>query len=312
MTIMRNNDSDVAIKDGMFMVVDFETTGLFEKSKPDKKVGVVEASWVLCSLQQGIVDYGFSLIDEGMDIEQGAEYTHRISKEMLSGSPSWDEYKDEMLKDNVVYVAHNAQFDSRFLDTGTDWLCSLNLVRKAYKTYTCHKNEFMFRNLELVDKIPRDIKENMVLKFAPKKIVDLIVKSGNSPSDYFDSVMMHRALPDAIVTATVLLHVLELVVDNGDEDLTVNDLIWNINRPKLMDTCPLPKYKGQPWENTDESYLMWILNGNGVDVNNWDRELAFTANVHLNLKRREDRLDDWYVDRADIVEYVEEYMEGVA
>jgi DNA polymerase-3 subunit epsilon len=92
-----------------FVVVDVETTGLSPTS--DR---IVEIALVRVEGGQ-VVDEWATLVDPGRD--PGPTFVHHITADMLSGAPTFADVAGEILSrlDGAVAVAHNAQFEERFI-----------------------------------------------------------------------------------------------------------------------------------------------------------------------------------------------------
>jgi len=129
------------------VVIDFETTGL----SPGYGDRTIEVGAVLLSNNQ-IVDRYQSLMNPDMKISSFIEDYTGISNKMLSKAPK---IKDVMkqLKTFIAdhhLVAHNASFDSRFLDAElnrinhkrkNEFACSMLTSRRIYQDAPNHKLE---------------------------------------------------------------------------------------------------------------------------------------------------------------------------
>lgn len=133
------------------VVIDFETTGL----SPNLGERAIEVGAVLLSNNQ-IVDRFQSLMNPGKRISGFIEDYTGITNKMLSSAPSIAEAMGE-LKNFIGshhLVAHNASFDSRFLDAEFDrikhkrnneFACSLLISRRIYPEAPNHKLETLVR-----------------------------------------------------------------------------------------------------------------------------------------------------------------------
>ncbi|HJM28180.1 MAG: 3'-5' exonuclease [Acidimicrobiales bacterium] len=111
---MRHNPS--AFNETRFACLDFETTGFSSRTNR-----VVEVAVVI--VENGIIGESWTtLINPGNDHELGASHVHGIKREWLSDAPSFSEIAGDMYKqlDQSVIVAHNADFDLRFLHAEMD------------------------------------------------------------------------------------------------------------------------------------------------------------------------------------------------
>ena len=94
-----------------FACLDFETTGFSSRSNR-----VVEVAIVI--VENGAIGESWTtLVNPGDDHELGASHIHGIQREWLSNAPSFNEIAGDLYKrlDQSVIVAHNADFDLRFL-----------------------------------------------------------------------------------------------------------------------------------------------------------------------------------------------------
>ena len=94
-----------------FACLDFETTGFSSRSNR-----VVEVAIVI--VENGAIGESWTtLVNPGDDHELGASHIHGIQREWLSKAPSFNEIAGDLYKrlDQSVIVAHNADFDLRFL-----------------------------------------------------------------------------------------------------------------------------------------------------------------------------------------------------
>ena len=162
------------------IVIDFETTGL----SPGYGDRTIEVGAVLISNDQ-IVERFQSLMNPEMRISSFIEDYTGITNRMLSSAPS---IKEVMLKLKTFLaqhhlVAHNASFDSRFLDA--------ELERINHK----RKNEFACSMLTSRRLYPE----------APNHKLETLVRYKNLKTDG----VHHRALADAEMTAHLWIRMIE-------------------------------------------------------------------------------------------------------
>lgn len=133
------------------VVIDFETTGL----SPNLGERTIEVGAVLVSGNQ-IVDRFQSLMNPGKRISGFIEDYTGISNKMLATAPSIAEAMGRLkgFIGNHQLVAHNASFDSRFLDAefarikhqrNNEFACSLLISRRLYPEAPNHKLETLVR-----------------------------------------------------------------------------------------------------------------------------------------------------------------------
>ena len=138
-------------------VIDFETTGM----SPDLGDRATEVAVVIVAHGQ-IVDRYQSLMSTGAFISSFIEELTGISNEMIRNARPAAQVMGELAKfvGNIPLVAHNASFDSRFLDaewarTGhrrqAEFACSMLLARRIYPAALNHKLGTLVSHLELPD-----------------------------------------------------------------------------------------------------------------------------------------------------------------
>ena len=166
-------------------VIDFETTGL----TPNYGDRTIEVGAVLISDNQ-IVDRFQSLMNPKMKISGFIENYTGITNNMLSKAPDINDVMKKLKSfiSNHHLVAHNASFDSRFLDA--------ELSRINHK----RKNEFACSML-----ISRRIYQD-----APNHKLETLVRYKNLKTDGIH----HRALADAEMTAHLWLRIIQDIKAN--------------------------------------------------------------------------------------------------
>lgn len=133
------------------VVIDFETTGL----SPGYGDRIIEVGAVLISDGQ-IVDRFQSLMNPGMKVSSFIEEYTGISNRMLTSAPSIRDVMPRLKKflSRHYLVAHNASFDSRFLDAElerinhkrlNEFACSMLTARRLYPEAPNHKLETLVR-----------------------------------------------------------------------------------------------------------------------------------------------------------------------
>lgn len=137
------------------VVLDFETTGL----SPQQGDRAIEIGAVLIE-NNVIVDRFQSLMNPGMRISRFIEEYTGITNAMLSSAPPVAKVMDTFsaFMGQHHLVAHNASFDSRFLDAELqrisrqrcrEFACSLLLSRRLYPELPSHSLEALVRSKNL-------------------------------------------------------------------------------------------------------------------------------------------------------------------
>jgi len=133
------------------VVLDFETTGL----SPNYGDRAIEIGAVLIENNQ-IVDRFQSLMNPGMKISSFIEGYTGITNKMLSDAPTIAEAMQKFASFIAQHhlVAHNANFDSRFLDAELqrinqqrrqEFACSMLISRRLYPESPSHSLETLVR-----------------------------------------------------------------------------------------------------------------------------------------------------------------------
>ena len=212
----------------MICVVDTETTGL----DPEKDSVVELAVVVVDPDARGIVDTFEALVAPTSLMGLEARAAHHIRDDMLTHARSLLDvaYTSPLAsRDDITHLAaHNAAFDSQFIKTDTPWLCTYRIAMHLWPEAPRHTNSVLRYFLEGLDDELRATALGEEIMCQPP----------------------HRALPDAWVTAHILLRQLELRTIEELAELTV--------QPVLLKTVKFGKHKGEAWADLPKSYLHWI------------------------------------------------------
>lgn len=121
-----------------FSVVDVETTG-FSPARGDRIIEIAIAR----VLSDGTIEDEFCTLVNPQGRDVGPTFVHHITNEHVRNAPTFSEIADEVLRrlSGTVVVAHNAQFEERFLDselgltgiTGAQFpaLCTMQLAQQV-------------------------------------------------------------------------------------------------------------------------------------------------------------------------------------
>jgi len=124
-----------------WIVLDTETSGLGPEDGP------CEIAWQEINENLEVVHEVYSLIDPQVRISPDAAGIHGITDEQVKDAPTLDEFFHEVVgnpftTEPVTVIAHNAQFDAKFVKpyiTEMDTLCTLRLARHVYPDAPNHK-----------------------------------------------------------------------------------------------------------------------------------------------------------------------------
>ncbi len=195
------NDS---LLDSTYVVFDLETTG-FNAGGEDSiiEIGAVK-------IQDGmIIDRYDRLINPGKEISERITNVTNITNEMLKGKPNEEDTVKEFIEwvGNLPMVAHNAKFDTSFLEM-------------AYKKYNLGE----YKNT-VIDTL--ELSRTMDNTFA-RHSLSALVKRYNVP---FDEDAHHRADYDAEGTALVFAKMLKKLNDRNFE--LISDLDKLVSKDEI-------------------------------------------------------------------------------
>lgn len=197
-----------------FTVLDFETTGLDPQVDKPVEVGLVyvEGGKIVESVEQ--------LIDPEVKIPPMASATHHLTKADVEGCPPFDHVRKVLGLDEIgPLVAHNTRFDAAFLghDPST-WIDTLRLSKWLWRDLESYSLQFLryYMNLDVDDM----------------------------------GIPAHRALGDALVTASLALRIFD---ELEDDPYTVQE------QPIRQTVCRFGnKYRNWYWSDVPGSYLDWM------------------------------------------------------
>lgn len=219
----------------MFRLIDLETTGF----EPDEDE-IVEIASVDLDNSGNVFNPMEHLVNPGFPIPAESSAVHHIIDEDVKNALKLDAVLPHYKSDTFTFVAHNAKFERAFLSALGDvpWLCTYKAAARIWPEAPSHSNQ--------------------VLRYWLKLEVDR------------DVGMPHRALPDCLVTAQLLLRLLDKA--------SLEDMLRWTNMPVLKRKCGFGKHVGQLWSEVPKDYLQWIVR-NGT----FDEDTLYTAKVHLGL-----------------------------
>ena len=207
------------------IIADSETSGL-HNPRP------VEIAWVECDHDLNIIHRVESLIDPECAISPGASGVHGITYDMVADQPTMLEFftyvQDDPFKDgDVVFIAHNAQFDLPMFRTYIANLdmtvCTLKLARRIYPDAENHKLQTLRYTFGL------------------------------------DAGGAHRAMGDVITTHSLLK---QMVKDTG---MSFMELAAWVNQPQLVERIGFGKHKGSKLKDLPTNYINWLLKEANID-----------------------------------------------
>lgn len=203
------------------LVIDTETTG--PDPDQDEPVEVASVFVVYQPTVAFVQDYACSLVRGERPISLEAMAVHHITK--AERARGIDEVR---LPRADYYVAHNAEFDRRVLRGATPedapWICTWRCARHLWEDAPSHKNQ--------------------VLRYWLPGLNDEV---SSAPAMQLPP---HRALPDAWVTAHVLMRLLALRSPEELRALT--------EQPVLLRRVRGGELDGTEWSRAPLSYCRWM------------------------------------------------------
>jgi exodeoxyribonuclease X len=227
-------------------VIDFETTGIpeeehaevIELGRYDVDLGTHEIGrpWSSLCLPRG-------------PIPAVAKAAHHITEDDVADAPQarelWDQFFDGLSSHDVL-VAHNAKFEQHFCqfyfhkDAKIAWVDTYKVARVVWPDAPTHSNQGLryWLGLEL---------------------------------DRAQAMPPHRALPDAYVTAHILVRLLA--------EKTIEEMVHISKYPALLKIMNFGKHKGMTFEAAPIDYLEWIR-----DKSDMDEDTKFSAKYWVSKR----------------------------
>lgn len=258
------------ISNVLFRVVDTETTGVDPEHDRIVEMGFVDLVPAQVNDEHALRfvrhDSAFSwLADPGIEIPPEAKAVHHITNGMVAGCPPPERTVSDLTMsdggalgvEDIVFVAHNADFDRSMLEAagfpkGETWLCTYRLALHLWPDAPSFKNE--------------------VLRYW--RGYDTLPWVG----------IAHRAEHDVQVTALLLAEMLEALGKIGVS--TVEELIAFAQKPAILrGKMKFGKHRDRTWEEVarqDPGYLEWMLR---QPPGSWDVDQIATIKHHLGAHR---------------------------
>lgn len=208
-----------------YILGDCETTG----STPADRC--CELAWAELDDDLQVIDRQYSLIDPEMRISASASGVHGLTNMDVAEAPTMDEFFNIVLQrpldGNVLLIAHNVAFDSRYfrpyIKSLVGELCTLRLARRMWPEAENHKLLTLAYHLDLA--------------------------RGTS----------HRAAGD-VETCLDLLR--KIVAKSGK---CLLELASESMQPVFVETMPFGKHKGVSLKKLPRTYVHWLLGLDNLD-----------------------------------------------
>lgn len=204
---------------------------------------------------------GSALVNPGRPIPPETSAIHNLIDSDIADAPAWGfvasrYFSDEMMEGVIAFAAHNIKTEQTLigaeLTRGLPWICTYKAAIRLWPDMASHSNGSVRYHLN-----PAGLNCD---RAAPT----------------------HRALPDAYVTAHILLEALNLA--------SWSDLADWSTKPALLPRCKIGETyrnggKGTPWKDVETSMMRWILS------KSFDEDTMFTAAYHLEQREIDQRLE---------------------
>lgn len=220
-------------------VLDCETTGFDPTTEK-----VVEIAGILLDFKPDnrtveVAKQYQSLVNPGIPIPSIASAIHHITDEDVAEAPILDAALQPILEEQFDYVvAHNAKFDSQFLDLGdVAWLCTWKLSNVVFTDAPSFSNQVLRYHLRL-----------------PKPVIGLFP---------------HRAMYDVEVTAALFVEVLK---KSTKEDPWPGMVQVSNNPVLLKGKVGFGEHRDKLWSEVPKGYLRWMVGQSG-----WTEDQLYTA-----------------------------------
>lgn len=215
----------------LIRVIDIETTGGAPPSE------IIELGWVDLVESGGVWtlgDRGSCMFRPMRGIPPENQAIHHISEREIGAHAeacTQQTLAEILLRgEPCALVAHNARFERQFIGEesfgATPWICTLRSAVRAWPQAPRHSNQVLRYWLGL----------------------DL---------DPALAMPVHRAGPDAFVTANILM---ALLSQSSVEQL----MDWTVE-PRLHPVIRFGRHRGEAWANIPADYLRWIV-GASADI----------------------------------------------
>lgn len=229
-------------------VIDLETTGSAPPAHDVCEIGWqdvvrVDGRWALNA------ERGSTLVNPGRLIPPVTMAVHHIMDEDVVGAPFWREIAATILQPNggtIALAAHRAAFEQRFCTPrhtgGARWVCTWKCALRLWPDSPSFSNQVL-RYWRMPEGLDRDT-----------------------------GLPVHRAMPDAYVTAHHLRDMLNAV--------SIDQLLAWSDEPGLLPRVPAGINRGKSWTELDDAALALAAGDRNEDV-------RFSAEHEIRRRRGE-------------------------
>jgi exodeoxyribonuclease X len=217
------------------IVVDTETSDL----DPSKGAAVLELAWIKLNLINDHWEptgHYEKYIEYDGPVSPHALALHHIRKDQLTTANGAVTMVSALLElmgnieTNTVFVAHNSDFDSKFLpEVKKPWICTMRAAKHIWPNAPGYGNQ--------------------VLRYWLGLEPDPMFIQGRFP---------HQALYDVATTTAILL---EMLKKN-----TANELYHFTKSPVKLKKINFGKHKGTDFDKVPLNYLRWLQGQSNIDI----------------------------------------------
>lgn len=203
-------------------VLDCETTGT--DPTQDAVIEIASVDLVRDMDTFTVANQMQTFVNPGRQIPPVSMAVHHIIDQDVADAPPLREAITQF-ENADWFIAHNAPFEMGFLPMlGSNWICTYRCALRVWPHYQSHGNQALRYQLGLVD--PFGMGRN--------------------------TLVAHRALSDAVVTAAILAEMLKTGVRWSDV------VAWS-KEPPLLQVMSFGKHRGMRWSEVPVDYLEWIM-----------------------------------------------------
>lgn len=213
----------------LIRVVDLETTGM----EPPAEVCEVAYCDLACIGREWVSEVPQSWLCKVASIPPEVRAIHHITLAEVADCEPFD--ADMLMASGEgycdAYAAHNIEFEAKFIPFNKPMICTYKAALRVWPEAPSHSNQALRYWLEDQGKLRLDAKS---------------------------AIPVHRAGPDAYVTA----HILKALLESG---VSGKEMARWTKEPRLLPTCPIGKFRGKPWAEVERGFLVWMLRQDGME-----------------------------------------------
>lgn len=232
------------IEEDIFVCIDCEATGL--EADKDRIVEVA----IIKFRGKEVLEAAEWLVNPECEIPATSIAIHNITQDMVKDAPKEHEIIGEILRiaGNHVLIGHGIAFDIALV---------VNAAKRSGIHCTLQNNRSIdtLRMARIYGESKTNSLENLRLHFN-------VMAEG-----------AHRAMSDVIVNTEVFRQLARAY-------RTTEDIMRRLEKPILMKTMPLGKYKGRLMKEVPQEFLYWMAN------KNFDMDLIFSVRTEIQRRKK--------------------------